>query len=254
MRPRGKAVVRGSDRRADQRGIDQRAGAHDEAGSVQLTADLGKQRLPQAGIPERTAKPAQAGLVRRSGIQRQPAEPPERYPVRQRFLQPRVRQPVPLRQQQRPQHRQRWPGRTPHRTGAHLPDQRLQRRPVDQLRYPLQPRIAPKPRRQKRSHQTKLLAIASAPAHPERITHQQSKHLLSQSTRPDPGSRFFGAGCGRKRGCGSKSGATGWGGDRLPGGCGLAGVGAIVMLAAAGGLLPVTRVGLAWGRFRLSPG
>jgi hypothetical protein len=62
---------------------------------------FGEQRHGKTALGERATEPAQRGLIRRAVIQAEAAEATERQPVRQRFLETRIGELVPLRQQQR---------------------------------------------------------------------------------------------------------------------------------------------------------
>jgi hypothetical protein len=78
-------------------------------------------------------------MVRHRVGQRQADEPPER----QRLLETRVRQPIPLLQQHALQQHQRPVGRSADRRGIDVAELTLERRPVDQRRDLLQLPVAP---------------------------------------------------------------------------------------------------------------
>src|ERR1700754_3299952 len=123
----------------DQARIDHGAALEQQPALVQLLLELREQFLRKSFLGQTVAEPAERGVIRRRIFQRQSQKPPERYPIVQGFLQFRVRQPVPLLQQQRLQHQQRIVGR-PARTlrlqarkqllkpvPLHIPDQPIER-------------------------------------------------------------------------------------------------------------------------------
>ena len=129
----------------DQRGVDQRARLDHQPPGVELAVELGQQPLGQPPPDQLAAKARQGRVVRHRVGQRQADEAAgSDEPVRQRLLEPRVGQPVPLLQQQAAQQHQRPVGRPPDRRRIDLAEQPLERRPVDQRRDPLQLPVAPR--------------------------------------------------------------------------------------------------------------
>ena len=144
--------------RRHQRGVHQRALAHDQTGGLQLAVDLLEGRLQNpARIP---AKAADRGLVRRAPVKRKAAKTPERQTVQQRLLQTGVRQIVKHLKIKRLQHRQRRIGRTAPASRADRRRQALQRRPVDQRIQTIKLPVRPKTRRNKRFRKTQLTLAA----------------------------------------------------------------------------------------------
>jgi hypothetical protein len=105
---------------------------------------LDEQSLGEAALGERAAEAAERGLVWRAVVEPEAEEAAEREAISQRLLEAGIGQLIPLRQQQRPEQRQRWVARPPCR-GAQRGEQPLQRRPVDQASNALQPAIGPAP-------------------------------------------------------------------------------------------------------------
>ena len=103
-------------------------------------------------------------MVRHRVGQRQADEPPEAQPVRQRLLESRIGQPVPLLQQKAAQQDQ-WPvGRPPDRRRVDLAEQPLEPCPVDQRRDALQLPVAP---RAARDHTVRQRKLPQLPPHPD---------------------------------------------------------------------------------------
>src|SRR6185295_15264340 len=92
--------MRGLDRRPHQGGVEQRAAPDDEALGLELAVDLGEQRFGQSPRGQGAAEAAEGGLVRNRVAEAKAAEEPERGAIPQRLLKPRIREPVPLLQQQ----------------------------------------------------------------------------------------------------------------------------------------------------------
>ena len=117
-------------------------------------------------------------MVRHRVGQRQTDEAPERQPVRQRLLEPRVRQPVPLLQEQAAQQHQRPVRRPPDRRRIDLAEQPLEPRPIHQRCEPLQLPVAPRPAFDQPVRQAQLPQLPPHPTPPatrclpHRITNQ----------------------------------------------------------------------------------
>ena len=124
------ALVGPSDRAGDEGGVNQRAAFDHKPARLELPVDLGQERRREAEPVDRLTKPPDRGVIRRLAVQGDAAEAAERQPVAHRLLGGRVRQRVPLLQQQDLEHRKRRVSRRPRRRSMDRRKQRLDRAPV----------------------------------------------------------------------------------------------------------------------------
>ncbi len=140
------AGARFLDCRAHQRSIDQGAALDHQLLTLELGADFAEQRLIQTSRGQLRAKTADRGMVGYLLIERQPRELAKTNSILQRRFQLRVRQPMPLLQQQRAQHHDRWIRRSSFARCVQLRHALRQPLPIHQFIHRLQPMLGLAPR------------------------------------------------------------------------------------------------------------